>query len=390
MRFLQTSDFHLDSLPGAGRLNLPPDLREQLRRDVRAAAARALALAREGDCDIALLPGDLFDDETAKPDTIAFLKEQLATLAPIPVLIAPGNHDYLSPASPYAEENWPGNVRIFRHADFAALDLWDRELSVVGYAQVQRGATGGLGDHEIPKGECPRRLLCFHGARQLPGLVSDGKTLPFSDDLLLGLGFDYAAIGHYHFRTEIVDGEGMVRGAYAGCTQGRGLDETGVKGALIGEIDGDGRVRVEFVRTCVRVVHSAKVDVTGAEHSGQIEARVGQALEALSPPPMPEDFLHVVLFGRLAAGVEIPPAEALKGPYAHLALETAIRPEYDLDELRQRPSDTLKARFVAAIDETIAATADEREKQLLTNAIYYGLEALQDEKIEPRYEGDVD
>jgi exonuclease SbcD len=389
LRFLQASDFHLDSAPGAGRLDLPPALREQLQRDVRAAVSAGLALARERDCQVVLLPGDLFDDETAGPDTAGYLKAQLDALAPIPVVITPGNHDYLSPASPYAADDWPANVHIFGTGDFTVLELWDLDLSITGCAQVHRGGISGwLGGLEVPRGECGTKLLVFHGARMLPNFRHDGRTMPFDEKMLLGLGFDYAAVGHYHDLAIFHDSGGVPRGAYAGCPQGRGLDETGPKGVIVGEIGDDASVALEHVRTCRRIIHSVTADATGAAYTEEIESRIAAALEADSPPPMPEDFVHIKVAGRPAPGVKPPPEEAFRSLYTHVKVEDLTRPGYNLDAYRRPEARaTVAGRFVPAMDDLIEAAGDESERKMLASAVYYGLDALlEGEPIGPRYE----
>lgn len=398
MRFLQASDFHLDRMIGAGRLGLSRSLRDQLKQDVRAAVASALQLALERDCGVVLLPGDLFDDETSTVDTLGFLKEQLDSLAPKPVIITPGNHDYLSPASPYAQngdgssDSWPGNVHIFRSPRFVVQDFPDLDLSVTGIAHTHRGEVRErLLAEDIPLGQASLRVLVCHGSREFAGAPSKEKTLPFTDEELLSHPFHYAAIGHYHSRCVITDQEGHPRAAYAGCPQGFGLDEAGVKSAILGEISPDGSVVLEPIRTCVRIIHTLEVDVTRAEHRGQIESRVVTALEKQDPRPDTQDIVHITLTGLLKSGVEVPAETAFEGRYAHVGLENVARPDYDLDRYRrQTEAATVASRFVRALDERVAAATSKREKQILTNAVYYGLDALSALDIEPRYESHED
>ena len=142
MRFVQFADIHLDSNLG-GALDLPPEKKEALRDDIRTALARACALVREIKADLVLVPGDLFDYETAGEETAAFLSDIFAATAPAKVFVAPGNHDSLRPGSPYlwqrpeeGEERdvsgkgfrqttprfrWPGNVHVFASSRFGPL-----------------------------------------------------------------------------------------------------------------------------------------------------------------------------------------------------------------------------------------------------------------------------
>ena len=108
LKILHAADFHLDS-PFSG---LTADQAAQRRRELRQLPARLARLVREEGADLVLLPGDLFDGERVYPETVDALARALGDMA-VPVFIAPGNHDYLSPQSPYARDIWPGNVHIF-------------------------------------------------------------------------------------------------------------------------------------------------------------------------------------------------------------------------------------------------------------------------------------
>ncbi|HZI92764.1 MAG TPA: metallophosphoesterase, partial [Patescibacteria group bacterium] len=101
IRFLQLSDLHLDSSLQSGRLGLSQDKARTRLAEIRQILPRACALARERKVDLVLMPGDLFDDEAVTQDTVNFVIDHLARLAPMPVVIAPGNHDYYSLGSPY-------------------------------------------------------------------------------------------------------------------------------------------------------------------------------------------------------------------------------------------------------------------------------------------------
>ena len=128
--FLQISDLHLDSSLQSSRLALPPDKARRRADELRAILPSACALVRERRLQALLIPGDLFDDEAVRPDTVNFVIEHLASVAPSVVVIAPGNHDFYAPGSPYNDEllrarkqqPWPGNVHIFRDAAWRKRD----------------------------------------------------------------------------------------------------------------------------------------------------------------------------------------------------------------------------------------------------------------------------
>ena len=285
MRFVQFADTHL----GPGKMN----------GDLCSAFARACTLAVDRKADIVLIPGDVFDYEEVDHDIAAFVIQTLQSIAPIPVFIAPGNHDSLRPRSPYSDENWPSNVHIFTSPEFETVTL-----NALGCSDHRHRARAP-GDH----GSCccqtgskrplaPIRLLLFHGSRD--GFPSEKETvIPFSDAELLAQGFTYAAIGHYHSFGPINDARSCVRAAYSGCPQGRGLDETGEKCVLVGEIDPEGRVQLEAVEVAERRIVRVDVDVTGLRDQAEIFARVDGSLSGLARE---QDVVYVFLKRHAATG----------------------------------------------------------------------------------------
>src|SRR5207253_6759482 len=94
------------------------------RRNRRQSLTRILKVAAEEGCDAVLVAGDLFELDRVRPDTLEFLRSALAEVA-IPVYIAPGNHDWLSPRSPYRTVRWSPNVHIFANAQLEPVTLQD-------------------------------------------------------------------------------------------------------------------------------------------------------------------------------------------------------------------------------------------------------------------------
>ena len=107
LRILHSADWHLD----ASFSSLPEENRQLLRRAQQRLPELVGALCREHRCDLVLLAGDIFDGIPGT-QTVERLKRELSRWG-VPVCIAPGNHDYLGPDSPW-QEQWPENVHIFK------------------------------------------------------------------------------------------------------------------------------------------------------------------------------------------------------------------------------------------------------------------------------------
>lgn len=353
--------------------------------DLRSAFARACALAVDRKADVVLLPGDLFDYETADLDTVSFITRTLAGIAPIRVFIAPGNHDSLRPRSPYFDD-WPENVRIFTAPEFESVDLPDLDCSITGIAHAHRGITDRLLASAIPAPETHTRILLFHGSRDGYKPSEKENVIPFSDAELLAQPFTYSAIGHYHSFAAISDSKG-VRAAYSGCIQGRALDETGEKCVLIGEIDPEGQVHLEPVEVAQRRIVRADVDITGARDAAELFAKID---ESLLPLAREQDKVYVFARGLLPASIE-PDTAAWESrqPYFSASLSVSgVEPDYDLDAIcRESAASPLRSAFVSKMLEKQQSASDEDERHALRDAMYYGLFALDGRRLEPR---DVD
>jgi len=387
MRFVQFSDAHLDSTI-AGALNLPGEKRAAIRQDLRTAVARALALAAEHNVQLVLIPGDLFDHESLTPETTSFILEALSGAAPARVFITPGNHDSLRPGSPYRSDNWPNNVHVFTEPEFATVEVPDIGCSVTGVAHAHRGVTERLLSRSVAPGDGAVRILLFHGSRDGYRPADKENVIPFSDDELISQGFTYAAVGHYHSYAEIRDPEGRLLGSYSGCVQGRGLDETGEKCVLLGEIAHDGNVQLQRIEVATRRIVSVEVAVAGAADNAAICQRIQTA--AATAGARDCDAVNVSLIGMMSPGALIDTSllEA-SGSWFHVRVDRSrVRPDYNLDALvRESSASPVRSAFVRRMLELRDQAASDDEKRTLLDAIYYGLHALDGRRLEPR---DVD
>ena len=132
MRVLHAADLPLDSAFAA----LSADRARQRRRESREILNTLAQLAQREQVDLVLLAGDLFDGERVYPETVEQLKSALENMT-CPVFISPGNHDPYTKNSPYAKEEWPENVHIFRAEELTAVPIPTLNCVVYGAAFTQ-------------------------------------------------------------------------------------------------------------------------------------------------------------------------------------------------------------------------------------------------------------
>jgi DNA repair exonuclease SbcCD nuclease subunit len=402
-RFLQVSDVHL----GAPFRWLPPERREERRRDQRAALERVVREAMERGAHAILVPGDLFDQEGVEAGTLAFALSVFDVRGCPPVFIAPGNHDPYSERSLYWNERllqaramrWPAHVHVFN------TPYWTGE-SIPGLPGVRvwgRSFTPSMESVERPLAPATLKsvpsadpggfhLGLFHGS--LEGHCPPGQrmTAPFSEADVAGAPFTYLAVGHYHASTRLEGSGGPsagVRLAYAGSAVALDATESGVHGALEVRVEYGRRlpfVEVESLGLDPRRAHVLTVEISHAATAEHIDRRVQKALDDAGATE--RDIVTVRLSGRLAKGVRLAgPGADLRTRAFHLGFDLRrLRPDYDLDTYRAKEPGTTEERFALALLERRDQESDPLQRALIESALYYGLDAFRLREVVPAYE----
>jgi DNA repair protein SbcD/Mre11 len=121
MRLLHFADLHLDT---AFRW-APLEVARARRQGLRTTLTRICNLAVELRVDALCCGGDLFEQERFTPDTAEFLRSSFGQLSPLPVFLAPGNHDWFGPVSLYQQVGWAANVHVFTEDRLTPFELAD-------------------------------------------------------------------------------------------------------------------------------------------------------------------------------------------------------------------------------------------------------------------------
>ena len=148
-KVLHAADFHLDS---AFR-SLPEEQARLRRQESRELPGRLVDWANDHGAQLMLLAGDLFDSDRLFSQTAQMLAQALARFRGT-VVIAPGNHDWLSAASPYRQPIWPENVRIFLGRGMERLPLPELQCTVYGaaFTAPEEAESGLRGFYAQPDG----------------------------------------------------------------------------------------------------------------------------------------------------------------------------------------------------------------------------------------------
>ncbi len=350
LRIIHAADLHLDS-----PFEALGEKAAQRRREQRELLFAIAETAREREADMLLLAGDLLDSDSAYAETFAALSSAFGGLS-IPVFIAPGNHDFLSPASPYVKGALPENIHIFR-------GRWDCvELPKLGARVYGAGYTDII---------CPPLLKGFSAEKEEGilnigllhadlGAIGDSRYCPISPEEVAASGFDYLALGHQHTYSGLLRyGDSVC--AYPGCPEGRGFDECGAKGILYIEIEA-GSVRGEFIPLARRRYEIIELDIS-------------DGIPAI-PAGREEDIVRVILVGESDSAPDI--AALQRDWESHFfALQLRDRSTLRRELWEGSAQDSLKGLFLRKMREKYDTAPTETEKQKIIQALRWGLAALE-------------
>ena len=254
LKILHTADLHLDS-PFEG---LPAGKAAMRRGEQRELLRRLASLVQREGVQLVLLAGDLLDSDKPYFETGEELALCLGGMG-VPVFIAPGNHDFYSPKSPWARLKLPENVHVFSESAITGVTLEGLGAVVYGAAFTSRRSGPLLRGFHAERREGFWNLICLHGEVGARDSVYD----PIGEDELAASGADYVALGHIHTASGLLRA-GDTHYSWPGCPEGRGFDETGEKTVSIVELSStECTLRTRVIST--HRYEIMKVDVTGAD-----------------------------------------------------------------------------------------------------------------------------
>lgn len=310
IKFLHAADFHLDS-PFSG---LRPEQAAQRRKEQRSLIAALGELCRKNECQIMLLSGDLFDGQRVYRDTLDALRDVLADCG-ADVFIAPGNHDPVSPTSPYLTEAWPENVHIFTAATPECIPMPGLGCNVFGAAFRASASGPMLRDFRANVEDNYVNFMVLHGDAQVPSSPYN----PITVNEIAASGLDYLALGHIH-KASTLHHTAETFYAWPGCPMGRGFDETGPKGVFLGEAE-KGKISCRFQPLGLRRYECLSVEAGSDPLSAILEAIPADA----------ENHIYRITLTGESEGLDLNSLySALEGHFYALQLRDATVPPLEL------------------------------------------------------------
>jgi len=376
IKFIHCADIHLDapfsSMTASGG-------KTSLRRyDLKEVFRYIIEIAQNNQVSLLLISGDLYEHNYVKKSTIDYINSLFKQIGNIHVFIAPGNHDPYSSNSYYNCYKWNDNVHILTQ-DNPSYYIEELGVYIHGTCFNSFIEEKSLLSHIKPVNKEYINILLAHGTA---GMQFDNcQYNPMSIEELSSLGMDYIALGHFHNRFEVVK-ENIFN---PGSPEPLGFDEIGEHGIYLCSIANDGTpnrsLEYEFIKTNKRSYIDIDVFLDGCSSNEEAAGAVNKQISAMDRP---ENLLvNINLKGRIAKDLKLDLTylkQLIEDKLFYVRLQDNTSKDIDLDEAVKDPG--IKGLFVKKLLDRINSASDEKERKLLLDSLYYGLEALDNGKVE--------
>ncbi|GAB5045655.1 metallophosphoesterase family protein [Thermodesulfovibrio sp. TK110] len=348
------------------------------------ALLKAFKIIKDQNLDAMIVAGDFFENNKIYREDIEFLNEVFELIYPKPIIISPGNHDFLlAPDCPYDErilnilrfKAWQENVKIFKKPEFSFFPF--DNVNIYGKPCLNRQTRAF--DKSISINPAKINIAVIHASRV--NFNPEGKEIwhPFEDSDILKSGFDYIALGHYHNYSEISDESG-IKAAYSGSMVPASLYEYGKRGGLIVEIikeNNKTKIETEFVGLSDFSIK--KIEISASQNIEKIKNIISAEITASDAP---QDTLFILKIKGMG-DLNITYLKELFSEYKIL-FDSSEFTKFDIEKLKKISPETTIGIFINEMLK-MRELADDEEKQILEDALIYGLDAFAGKQITPKF-----
>jgi DNA repair exonuclease SbcCD nuclease subunit len=370
VKILHGADFHFDT----PFKELSASMGEKRNEDIKKSFESLINIVKEEYVSILLLCGDIFDNKCIKKSTLEFLKDRLESINKTKVFIVAGNHDPLNDRSFYNLLTWSENVHIFSN-DMEAVVLEDLKTVVYGKSfSSNYEKTSLLKGFQVPVEHKEYiNIMALHG--EIARGEQENEYNPLTLEEIRNSKLDYLALGHRHGFSNIKR-EGETFYAYSGCPEGRGFDELGEKGIIIGEVY-KGYNNLKFRAISQRMYELIEVDLTGINSQEEILRSI---ISSVDDKKRVENFYKVILKGEIYSDLPINIKKLqyrLKEMFYYIKIidETTVKLDYDM----VKNENSLRGIFLRKVYKRLEEEPENKES--LERALKLAFNALREEDI---------
>ncbi|MBQ6820071.1 MAG: DNA repair exonuclease [Clostridium sp.] len=367
VKILQAGDLHFDTPFKDLNKNISIISKEELLEVFN----EIINIAIENSINILLLTGDIFDNLTVNKKTLVFIRNQIQRISNIKVFISPGNHDPYNEKSFYKMIDWPENVHIFK-GSIESIVLEDLNVVVWGAA---------FNEHHVRKSMLKNvnikenyiNIMTIHG--DISNTDDGNQYNPITLKDIENSKLDYIAIGHRHKFSGILR-TGNTFYSYAGCPQGRGFDEVGDKGIILGEVS-KGVVNLSFQRTSKRNYYVKEIDISNSISYDEVRVKI---LASIKAEDRKKNLYKIILTGEIEAYINLKEQiilEKIKDDFYFVKVIDKTNIKINFDSISKDYS--VKGVYAKRLLEKIKE--EDCDKEILQMALKLGIQSLCHEEV---------
>ncbi len=367
LKILHTADIHL----GARFVGLGEKGAEQ-RRCLRDVLQEITHLALTSRVEAVLVAGDLFDNLSPSPESLAAVEQALSALSAgdIPLVAIAGTHDGLEKNRVWEQlvPAHPGRLILLT----PEAPAWKNSS---GSLVVQGVSLQNAGSPARPLADLRRtpdpgwQVGVAHASLEIgQGSANEAR---FSPAEVEATDLDYLALGHWHGLRDC--SQGRVTAWYSGPPEMIALDEAQAGQCLLVTLEEGRRPQVAPQRVGRRTLLTLTLE------AAQLETLPERARSLADPNAV----LELTLQGLLPAQAFIPLPElqkSLAAYFFHVRIKDQSVNEFSPRELERYPETTAIGRFVRLLLQEIERAEGQR-RQDLQQALHLGLAMLQGREV---------
>ena len=366
VKILHCADLHFDS----PFRDSDPSYREKRKEDLRETFGAIIDKAVNEEVDIILMAGDLFDNATVMKTTVDYVIRKLKEIPHIRVFISPGNHDPYHGKSFYKIIPWPNNVHVFQDK-LEKIHIENLNTIVYGIGFGDSYERIGLIEEmksKIDIDDSKINIMVLHG--DVTAGISEYNPITIDD--IGKSGMDYIALGHKH------DFSGILREddtfyAYSCNPEGRGFDECGEKGIILGTVYKN-YVELNFHPISKRKYVICSVDISVCRDYEEVKSMILKASESFSRE---KNLFKLMLCGEVSEDFIINKEllnHKIKDDFFYVKLEDNTTISIDYEEIAGEFS--LRGLYAKKMLKSIEEETESSEKEFLYKALKLGIESL--------------
>lgn len=259
LRFLHTADIHLGSIPHINT-DYSKEFKDFINMAIYSAFNKIVQYAIEYKVDFIIIAGDLYDSEFRSVESRKTFYEGSLLLKEnnIDIYLARGNHDAFGGEKSLFK--LPSNVHQFRSDIAEGFEIIKNDVlvgKVIG--QSYRGKWerrklhqnyGDLAESEFNIGVLHTGLE-GNNPNYAPCTISELKEVQ---------NINYWALGHIHKKDVIIQDKTIV--TYPGIPQGRDMNEEGIGGCYLIDVDSNNNMEYKFLETSMIEWKKVNVDLS--------------------------------------------------------------------------------------------------------------------------------